>query len=191
MRKILVIVLVLSVIASSGVISCAPKEAAEVPQEELLPCELKLIEVTTVFAGKESITFAPALSVSNPNSVQVALTLPFYQFFADGQLVEGKQFLDKVYIPAKTEVRLTHAFTAIQPNLVGRVLIGKGGSPGQAMMSVLPLWKTMGGVLPVDALKDQWDAIPTKACLFEAGGRVRLSSQLGALEMPFRLEWQK
>ena len=189
MRKVLVIILALLVMASSGVISCAPKEAGKVPQEELLPCKLKLIEVTTAFAGKESIALAPVLSESNPNTIQVVLTIPEYSLSGEGELLGTAQFIDKVYVPAKTEIKLCHTFSVALGDLVGKLLMSNPQPMGQAMASLMPLWKALGGVLPVDALKEVWDKAPAK-CLFKVAGIAHMDSQQGELEVPFEVEWQ-
>ena len=60
----------------------------------------------------------------------------------------------------------------------------------EAIGKALPIWKALGGVLPMDALQPMWDAIPEKEALFEVEVTALLKSEAGEKTVSFQLHWQ-
>ena len=206
------ILLILSLVVVSA---CGPS----VPKE-IEPCGIKLAGVYPLFLGQESVTYNLVFAVSNPNAIEVVLDTLEFRVSVEGQVLAQAQLLDDVYIPANKEVRITSAFTAPLASLVGEAFMSGGAEhitllpkPMQeaiksgemdatsgvglaAMISCLPLWKTLGAGLPIpDPAMELfftmlWDEIPEKDPLFVVAGSASFLSAAGASEIEFESQWQ-
>ena len=69
-------------------------------------------------------------------------------------------------------------------------LLLKGNSPGKAAVSLLPLWKSMGGDLPNPKLKKLWDKANAKGLDYKATGRAQLTSRTEEMVVEFNSKFQ-
>ena len=164
-------------------VSCAPPQEPE-------PADIQLSSVVPLFRGKESITLLPVFSISNPNDLPIGIVSLEYTLHANGQLI-GTSQLRNIYVPPKEEVEVKDATVMPFGTLVAEGMMAKGLPQGEAVGAALAIWKTLGGVLPIDALQPKWDAMPDKKPMFEATGTAFLTSEAGEQAIPFQVQWQE
>jgi len=107
MHKFFVIVLAVVLIATNGLLfGCAPG-APPVPTE-MKDLKVELDSATPIFAGQESIIFAPVWTINNPNDFPVTVEEFSYNFYGEEMLI-GKAALRGIYIPANTSIKVSDA----------------------------------------------------------------------------------
>ena len=128
------------------------------------PAKVKPPEATfsscyTLFGGKESITLQVEFKVSNPNKVLVKLDSFEFTLACKDKTIGGVQIANDYYIPAGGEITLPAAITVPFGSLVAEMMLGQGKSKSDAVKTVLPYWKKMGGANPVAPLQPVWEGI--------------------------------
>ena len=185
--------LVLMVLPFGG---CAPASTPPPPAqpEKLLPCDVSISEITTLFGGEESVSLGASLKISNPNPVLITVENLNYSFYGGDEILAGAPIREPVYIPANAEliVRLPAAVITLQSLVLTQMMFkGAGCSAGAATAKVLPFWKGLGGALPKAAkgtsLEELWEKSPGEIP-YKIEGGLYVTSEIGPLEVPFSLE---
>lgn len=166
MRKGFMVTMAIVVLSTIGLAACA---GGKTTAAEFKPVDVALADVYTVFGGKESITLQADFKVKNPNSTEVKLDSFEFTLAANDKNFGYLQTAADYYIPADTEITVSGVVSVPFSNVVSEMVMGKGLSAGDASKAVLPYWKQMGGVNPVDALKPVWDAADAKVAYKATG----------------------
>ena len=163
--------LVLLVVSSMSMISCTPATPAS---QEIVPVKVELLGTSTLSAGPQYVDLVPVFAVTNPNSVMVTLTSLEYTLSVEDEQVVLSQIGNKVYIPAETQVNVSGAVSVGWGALWMGKFIGEGKQAPEAMMSVLPVWKKLGGALPMEAFEKPWEGLPGPPVTYEVEGTARV-----------------
>ena len=148
---------------------------------ELQPVEINLRGVDIVYGGDSAIVLEADFRVRNPNKYQVVVKDPEYEFWTGDMNLGGKKVPTTFYIPGDTTVNFRSVVGTVTFKWLIVPLLLKGNSAGKAAVSLLPLWKSLGGALPNPKLKELWDKTEAKGTGYKAKGRVTLLG--GAEEM--------
>ena len=171
MRRLLIMVTVLLLVTST-IVGCGQ-------EADLQAAEVSLDSVSPIASGKQNVTLLASFNVSNPNPYEVTLDQLEYFIQADESKIGAGQLSDlSVYIPANSEVIVNATFTVPLSNVVAEFVLG-GLPPEQAIVAAMPVWKNLGGALPMDALQPVWDASPQEDPTYMAQGSIRLFSPTG------------
>ena len=141
--------------------------AAPVEEAELQPCEVKLDGIYPMFSGKESVSKAVVLAISNPNDYEVAIDSLGFILIGSSAMLGGTQITHDIYIPANTEVKIETVTCVGFADIIAFIMGGEGLGPPQASAKAVPIWKSLDGVLAIDALQPVWDAAPDTKALYE------------------------
>jgi hypothetical protein len=157
------------------------------PCEELQPIKIELDSCLPSFFGKEIVCLVPIFRLSNPNSQMVLATID-YTLSRAGNLLGGGQ-MPSFYIPARTSIQQRDtAVVVFMPWLIR--VISSGKSPPEAMQTILPLWKGMGGEEPPNVPEGLWPKIPAITPPIVANGSMSLRGK-GGKEKIFFFEIQR
>ena len=175
MSSIRSLTLVVLIAALAAVVGCKATSA------ELQPVEIDLNGVDVVYGGDSAIVLEADFTVRNPNDYQVVVKDPEYEFWTGDMNLGGKKVSITLYVPGGTTVNFKSAVGVVTFKWLVVPLLLKGNSPGKAAVSLLPLWKSLGGALPNPKLKKLWDKTKAKGTGYKATGRVTIAG--GAEEM--------
>lgn len=123
-----------------GVIGCAPAP--------MKPCTVELSYVINRWQGEETVVAEVALSVKNPNTIDIWLDSLTYTLAIADREVFLKTALPKILIPANGEVELRYLnFVNFSEGLgIPNYLAGMDYVP--AHVAAVPVWKLLGGKKP-------------------------------------------
>ena len=154
MRKSLIVLLIISVLASGSLVGTGCSSEAE-----LEGVDVELEEVLVLYGGSASVTTTRVFSFYNPNDYEVTLDKFSYSIMADGLEIGQVQVRNDVYLPADTTVNVSDSGVVTFGGMVGDLMIPSGKDQMTAIMEALPVWKAMGGAVPYDFLQTAWDAL--------------------------------
>ncbi len=159
-------VMFLCAILSSLLFSCA---GFEVTQGPIKAPEVKMISCLPSFAGSESISLTPIFTISNPNHF-------FLEVMMDYDLETGDKFLGKsgfssLYIPSNKTIEVKDSIVIPFKKWMGSEIFA-GKNPKEAMMTIAPLWKGLGGGQPSSLPEEVWKKIPEIKPVMRAKGSI-------------------
>ncbi|MBS3919317.1 MAG: LEA type 2 family protein [Deltaproteobacteria bacterium] len=162
---------IMLMLASIFVWSLYPMTTAEAgPKATLKAPNILMIVCLPSFAGSESITLAPIFSISNPNKSLIKVSLDYLLEVGGKQI--GKSQLPEAFIPPNGTIQINDAIVVpFRTWFAAEALSGKG--PKEAILSIAPLWKGMGGLRPAPIINEEtWEKTPANKAGMLATGSV-------------------
>ena len=187
MRKIVVVALVTLMAATLGLAACATGQPTAA---EMKAPQVTFVDAYGLFGGKESNTLQADFLVKNPGTVGVTLDSFEFTLGVDDKNFGFVQNPNDFFIPAGGEIKVSGVAVVPFGNLVAELLLGQGMTSADATKAVLPYWKKMGGVLPVDAMKPIWDAVDPKVT-WTASGTAYVVNEAQRMNTRFSLTLQR
>ena len=168
-----------------------PLSSAELPKVKMKSCEVSLVNMENIFSGKESITLAPYFEIANPNNFPIRIAELNYEIFLKDYLCAGKSMPLNYYIPARSKITVSSAFSITWTNMAIWVW-GKGGfSMADATKEILPLWKNLNGELFSPPMKEIWDKVPEEYPQYLAKGQIdMIVPKGGKLSSNYSTTWK-
>lgn len=140
------------------------------------------------FTGAESIVLTPIFKLDNPNDFLVAVNLQ-YTLKVAGQTIGSAQIPTTYYIPAKTQVSAKDDFVVAYAGWLGKLVLG-GKSPAEANQTILPLWKGLGGKMPVGMKEEIWNDVAAQRPAVEGSAVAKMTSGEKEKTAVLSLRWQ-
>ena len=142
-RKICFPLAIVMVAVMLGAVGCAGAQ-----QKELLPCSVELNYVQNRWQGEETVVAEVALSVKNPNSIDITLDSLSYTLAVGEKDVYWETSVAGIFIPANDGVDLRYLnFVNFSEGLgVPNYLSGMDYVTGH--VAAVPVWKLLGGKKP-------------------------------------------
>ena len=185
MNKFLTVFVSLFLVLVMVLVGCAAPPA---PTTELKACDVKLSAVTPIFNGTESVSYSTTFVISNPNSFEVAVNSFECTLTAEDKILLAKQYSGGIYIPGGKQAEISFPFVYDFGSLVAVNMMAKGFPPAEATGASLPFWKSIGGKLPVPAMKDAFDKLTDNKLVFKARGSTTVSGAGLKTSQPFNLQ---
>lgn len=179
--RLISVVLCVMVVASTMLVACAPEQALgiEAPNVSLTSC-------LPSFVGSESVCLVPIFKIGNPNDFIVCVQLE-YGLKVDGQEI-GKSQVPQVYVPARRVAGVRDTIVVpFQAWFAGEAMGGK--TPKDAMMSVAPFYKALGGKRPAVVPEALWDKLPVSKPTITAEGYITVFTDSERQVFQFRSQW--
>ncbi len=161
-KKGLTWVLILLTIATLGALACGSKA-------EIKPAEVVSADIYTLSGNATKVVIQSDFKVENPNDMQVTLDSFEYVLSAEDKDMGYVQFSNDLSILAGEEISLSGQVVVSFNNLVADAMLGHGLSQGDALKTVLPYWKKMGGTNPAAPMQSLWDSIDPSVTLTASG----------------------
>ena len=186
--KVFVTTLITVLIASMGLISCAPVEEEE---EELLPCEVEFSGVSSVFGGEQAVGLDTSFVIKNPNNFGIIVEPVEYWLSVGDEILEARSCDVPVYISAGAEVQLTYTTIIELMSIISRKVMSEGMPGGAATVAALPVWKSMGGKLPAEntPISTIWAEAQAGPATYTVEGTASISSHIGETCVPFKFSF--
>jgi hypothetical protein len=181
--------LVAFLVASMAILACQFTVIQPVAAQELKPCQVTVLIVETIFAGKECVCFSPGFELYNPNDKGVYLSKFSYELDVGDHYFSGQQIPVSLYIPPKKKASFVGALPASWVGMSLWLMQIKGISMAQGMKEVVPLWKVWGGKLFNPKLKEVWGKAKAQSPEFIFTGECEISSDGVTKAFPYKAAW--
>jgi len=177
MLKYAVTILCLVTIIIGAGIGCAAEPAPEPVQ--IRDCQVEGTNIYELFNGKESLTRIVSFTVTNPNPVPITVDMIDWFVTADGLAMGAGQLTNDIYIPANTQIITQDVYSKTFMSIVVGFYMSESVPIATATGMTVPVWKTIGGVLPMDQLQPIWDGAPEKIPEYVISGSVTIIDHEG------------
>lgn len=168
MYKGVVAALLLVAFTLVGVLACESVE-------DIDPVEV-LFDNVTASGNVSAVTIEGDFTIKNPNDAQVTLDSFEYVLAVEDKDVGYLQFADDRSILAEEEVSISGTVVVSFQNLVANAMFSHGLSQGEALQTILPYWKKMGGQNPVEPMQELWDSVDPEVT-FTASGSAYIEAE--------------
>lgn len=162
MYKSVTLVLIVITIATLGMLACGSKA-------EIKPAEVVSADIYTVSGNATHVVIQSDFKVKNPNDMQVTLDSFEYVLSVEDKDVGYVQFSADRGVSASEQISLSGTVVVSFNNLVADAMFSHGLSQGNALSTVLPYWKKMGGANPAAPMQATWDSIDPSVTLTASG----------------------
>lgn len=152
MYKGMIVALLILTVALAGLLACES-------EEETKPAEVILDDLYPLSGNATDVVIQGDFKVKNPNDEQVVLDSFEYVVAVEDKDVGYVQFGDDRNLTASEEISLSGTAVVSFGNLVGDAMLSHGLSQTEALETILPYWKKMGGQNPVAPMQELWDSI--------------------------------
>lgn len=177
------------VVLIAALVGIFASQASQASPAKPQAVEIGLNSVEVVFGGPSEIVLEATFTVHNPNKYEVAVKNPEYELWTGTMNLGGKKIPTTIYVPAKTTVKFKSVVGIVVFKSLIVPLLLQGKSPGEATVTLLPQWKSMGGALPNPALSEVWGKVTAEETKYRAAGRATMAR--GNQEMVVEFDSQR
>jgi len=176
MHKYFIKTILMGIIAIFLAVGCQTIGTQEAKAKELLPVNVKLVDLSNIYTGKEAIIVDMVFTISNPNPIPVTVSQLEWTVSVEKKRLGALAVPEGVYIPAKGEaqVRKTYFLNAkmgpVNLLLAGAVINLKVGA------------EVFGGISK---------AIKEERALWNLDGAAYVDSEIGSISVPFTAEFKQ